>query len=297
MRVLVITPRLGKFTPRTVKFNAHTSYLCSFLIGNGVEVLIRDCNWKGTQTSKALLEATEQNVDAIIIVCNNTLIYGERLRKIIEDCKWLRETGQISTIWLTGYMATSFKDDIIHNDPNAVGICDANGIQWMPDDMKEGRLLGELIVEHSLFLDNHPGITKLNQDIPFDKKDRLSLLSSLSCNAKCSFCAYNNGLGKRWRPREVSVVVKDIDFAFSVFGERPITFSDNDFLGNKRLADERVEIFARSLRKLPYNIRFSLNTRAECLTKKTLSTLANIGLTNITIGLESLHAPTLKYLP
>ncbi|MRG29277.1 B12-binding domain-containing radical SAM protein [Laceyella tengchongensis] len=294
MKVMVITPRLGRFTPRTVKFNAHTSYLCSFLASKGLDVIVRDCNWKGSDTILALNEAAALNVDGVVIVCNNTLVYGKRLKRIVDTCSELRQGRKVSTIWLTGYMATSFASEIIEYSPEAAGICDADGIRWIPNGMDQGRKIGELIVQHSLFNNDHPGITGLDMSIEFEPEDRLSLLSSRSCNSKCSFCAYNNGQGVRWKPRSMSAVIRDIEFGLNLFGDRVITFSDNDFLGNRRIAEERIEEFCKGIKGLGVPINYSINTRAECLTPAALRRMSETGLTNITVGLESLHQKTLS---
>lgn len=41
-------------------------------------------------------------------------------------------------------------------------------------------------------------------------------------------------------------------------------------------------------------INYSINTRAECLTPSALRRMSETGLTNITVGLESLHQETLS---
>ncbi len=107
MKVMVITPR-------TVKFNAQTSYLCIFLTSKGFEVIVPDCNWKSSDTILAFHEAGDLIVDGIVIVSDNTLVYGKRLQRIIDTCEELRMKGKVSVIWLTGYMTTSLSSWLVY---------------------------------------------------------------------------------------------------------------------------------------------------------------------------------------
>lgn len=72
------------------------------------------------------------------------------------------------------------------------------------------------------------------------------IMSSRGCPFECTFCAGHRISGRKWRPRSVKNIIKEILYLHKEYGIREIDFWDDNFSLNKA----RVEEFCRSLEAL-----------------------------------------------
>lgn len=123
----------------------------------------------------------------------------------------------------------------------------------------------------------------------FGKEKRLvTLLTSVSCPFKCSFCIIGGatvwrGYGKRWLAKSKDRVLKEIEYLYSDFGVKNFYFFDETFTIDKKRGREICQgIIERKI-----GINWSCNSRVDTVDKEILKWMSKSGCWNICFGLES----------
>ena len=106
--------------------------------------------------------------------------------------------------------------------------------------------------------------------------------SSRGCTLKCDYCPYIV-LENSTRVRSPEAVADEIAHGIRRWGFRSFKFRDPLF-GLRRAA---VFDLADRLGRLPRKIQFSIETRLDLLPAEVLRTLRRVGLTSITVGIET----------
>lgn len=115
--------------------------------------------------------------------------------------------------------------------------------------------------------------------------------SSRGCTLSCSYCPYII-LENKVRARAPERVAEEIHRDMVEYGFRSFKFRDPLF-GARRKHAEQV---AAEIGKLPKKIQFSVESRIELLTRDMLTLLRDVGLTSVTVGIETPSRDTLvKY--
>lgn len=115
--------------------------------------------------------------------------------------------------------------------------------------------------------------------------------SSRGCTLSCSYCPYII-LENKVRARAPERVAEEIHRDMVDYGFQSFKFRDPLF-GAKRKHAEQV---AAEIGKLPKKIQFSVESRIELLTRDMLTLLRDVGLTSVTVGIETPSRDTLvKY--
>lgn len=115
--------------------------------------------------------------------------------------------------------------------------------------------------------------------------------SSRGCTLSCSYCPYIV-LENKVRARSPERVAEEIRQDMELYGFRSFKFRDPLF-GAKRKHAEQI---AEQIGKLPRKIQFSVESRIELLPKDLLKSLRDVGLTSVTVGIETPSRDTLvKY--
>lgn len=141
-----------------------------------------------------------------------------------------------------------------------------------------------------------PARDTLNQTIKL--KNPAHIVTSRGCYGDCSFCSINSfyseiNSGKKWRQRSLENIIEEIKILYHEFGITCFKFLDDSFLEPPR--DVRwVEKFANSLKKQDLKIKFRTQIRANRLTGKIASTLADCGWFATSIGIENFSDSALK---
>ncbi|MFH1421950.1 MAG: radical SAM protein [Planctomycetota bacterium] len=109
------------------------------------------------------------------------------------------------------------------------------------------------------------------------------ITTSRGCNWKCSFCAQHVVSGGRRRSRSAENVIAEIQECVNKFGFNHFNIHDDCFIekNEPRRAIEIAEEFRR------HKVTFNCNVRVDAVTKELLFTLAKLGLTGISFGVES----------
>jgi anaerobic magnesium-protoporphyrin IX monomethyl ester cyclase len=125
----------------------------------------------------------------------------------------------------------------------------------------------------------------------FSKFPTAYIQSSRGCTLSCSYCPYII-LENKVRTRSPALVAEEIRRNVESYAFRSFKFRDPLF-GAKR---KHLEELAEQIGKLPYKIQFSVESRIELLPRPVLEMLRDVGLTSVTVGIETPSRETLlKY--
>lgn len=113
--------------------------------------------------------------------------------------------------------------------------------------------------------------------------------SSRGCTFKCNYCPYTL-LDQSARFRDPEAVAEEIARDIRLWGFRSFKFRDPLF----GLDSSRIYRLIDLLGRLPQKIQFSIETRIELMPPELLRKLKRVGLTSITVGIETPNAATLK---
>jgi radical SAM superfamily enzyme YgiQ (UPF0313 family) len=114
--------------------------------------------------------------------------------------------------------------------------------------------------------------------------------ASRGCPLKCNYCPYIV-LKAPMRIRDPEAVLAEIRDGVQRFGFRSFKFRDPIFGFDRK---QLVRI-AEGIGKLPKKIQFSVETRIEQLPPETLRLLKDVGLTSVTVGIETPANATLDH--
>jgi len=112
---------------------------------------------------------------------------------------------------------------------------------------------------------------------------------SRGCTFKCNYCPYIM-VENKTRFRDPELVVAEMREGIERFGFRSFKFRDPLF----GLDRKRVLRMAELIGQLPKKIQFSIESRIDIMKEETLRVLREVGLTSITVGIETPDEGTLK---
>lgn len=113
---------------------------------------------------------------------------------------------------------------------------------------------------------------------------------SRGCTFTCNYCPYII-LENTTRFRSPEAVADEIRHGIKTHGFRSFKFRDPLFGLDRRRVLRLVELIG----KLPRKIQFSIESRIDLLRPETLRALADVGLTSVTIGIETPDESTLRH--
>ncbi|MBN1591244.1 MAG: radical SAM protein [Pirellulales bacterium] len=112
---------------------------------------------------------------------------------------------------------------------------------------------------------------------------------SRGCSMKCNYCPYIV-LENSVRLRDPEAVVDEIRHDMDHWGFRSFKFRDPMFGLNRQHVLRLAELIGR----LPQKIQFSIETRIDLVRPEILRLLKRVGLTSITVGIETPNDETLR---
>lgn len=112
---------------------------------------------------------------------------------------------------------------------------------------------------------------------------------SRGCTFTCNYCPYIV-VENKTRFRSPESVADEMRRGMQTYGFRSFKFRDPLF----GLDRKRVLKLAEQIGKLPRKVQFSIESRIDLLKPETISLLRDVGLTSITVGIETPDESTLK---
>lgn len=146
-----------------------------------------------------------------------------------------------------------------------------------------------------------PLITNLNS-LPFPERDtlalatknnhkRASLSSSRGCYGNCIYCSvcefYGIPQGRKWRARSPINVVNEIESLVNKFAVNEVEFIDDNFISLRQNGKNRAIEIAEEIIKRHIKVMLALYCRADEVNKDVFQRLAEAGLREVLIGIES----------
>lgn len=221
--------------------------------------------------------------------------------RFIRRCK---QRGVRSFICIGGHLATFSYEDILRDhadlvDAIVIGEGEATIVeltQAIKDGSSHTSISGIAYVRDGLVFTTPPRRpAERVGDYPFPIRptvaaaDRASsplfMITSRGCYAHCSFCRASQ-LGDKWRPREPTEVVDEIEEAYRQ-GWRIFEIVDDNFLGPGRLGRRRAVEFAKAIAARRLRIQFHASCRVNDVDASTMAILKDAGLCSISLGVES----------
>jgi anaerobic magnesium-protoporphyrin IX monomethyl ester cyclase len=130
---------------------------------------------------------------------------------------------------------------------------------------------------------------KFRVGFDFSRFPTAYIQSSRGCTFKCNYCPYIL-LENSTRFRRPEAVAEEIARDIRQWGFRSFKFRDPLFGLNRAHVHRLVDLIGR----LPRKIQFSIETRIELMPPELLIELQRVGLTSITVGIETPDAAALK---
>lgn len=127
----------------------------------------------------------------------------------------------------------------------------------------------------------------------------VNIFGSRGCYNDCTFCYINPYYGSergcvKWRGRSPENIIAEIDTIIAQTDHRYFYFTDPNFYGPGKVGRDRVLKLAALLKERP--ITFGIEARANDIDEETTAALAEAGLKDILVGLESGRDETLARL-
>jgi len=119
------------------------------------------------------------------------------------------------------------------------------------------------------------------------------MYATRGCPYKCTFCLWPQTMYKlgSYRMRHPRAVLDEVEYVEKRWGPfKSIYFDDDTF----NLGHARMIAFADDLKKRPWRIPFGCNARTDHFTDEMMERLADVGLFNIRVGVESGDPEVLK---
>ena len=126
---------------------------------------------------------------------------------------------------------------------------------------------------------------------PVKRRPFFPMLTSRGCSFGCNYCPYKAAIPIT-RFRETESVIEEIRYLKKDFGVEGILFRDPIFSINKN----RTSHLAERLIEEKFNLKWSCETRVDCLNLPLLDLLKKSGLSHIGIGVETVNEPEMKRL-
>ena len=103
------------------------------------------------------------------------------------------------------------------------------------------------------------------------------------CPFSCTFCSTKTFWKQKFRLRDLSNTINEIEYIINCIGEKLLTFSHDHFTVSKL----RVMNFCREISSLGRNIQWTCSSRIDCLDYEIIDVMASSGLVAIYFGVET----------
>jgi len=128
---------------------------------------------------------------------------------------------------------------------------------------------------------------KINYD--FWRFPTAYIQQSRGCTFKCNYCPYIM-VESKTRFRSPEAVVDEMRYGMERYGFQSFKFRDPLFGLNRK----KVLALVEGIGRMKHKVQFSIETRVDLMREETLRALKEVGLTAITIGIETPDEATLK---
>lgn len=119
----------------------------------------------------------------------------------------------------------------------------------------------------------------------------IPIISSRGCKRNCSFCAIScaNKFTHIYISRSAEDIFNEIKYYYNNYGKNRFYFVDSCFLYNELKSHIRIKKFIKLLKESKLKIKFSIETRADCVDANLFAEMKTVGLSSVLLGIENLN--------
>ncbi len=251
-------------------------------------------------------ESARQRLIAEIVAASERIVgfttYDLQLGPLLDLIAGLRSAGLRSHITLGGLCASAVSGEILEKQPCVDSVVVGEGERAIVDlaraparGVYQRPPLEDLSALPAPALEDFtsPGKSApprlINAAVP--------VIASRGCYGRCTFCCiheFYRSLGTSWRGVPPAMVVDEIERSIAATGARRVTFVDENFMGPKLIGSTHAVGIAREIVRRGIAVEFNFGCRANDLDRSTLEELQRAGLAAVSVGVESMSAPTLR---
>ena len=232
------------------------------------------------------VEYAEERIprQADLYVFNPVLI---SLKQEINVMRRVKEANPAARIWVVGTVASVMPEAFEELDVTVIR-GEAEQVLWTMDRILQNESatvqLGAMedldAIPFPDWTPFRPKSFRIGYD--FTRFPTALIQQSRGCTMKCNYCPYIL-LENQTRFRSPEAVADEIRHDMDRWGFRSFKFRDPLFGADKKRLFRLIEQLAR----LPRRIQFSIESRIELLPPEVLRALRSVGLTSITVGIET----------
>ena len=286
------------------------AYLASVLRMDDIETDIIDADLHDLDDQTIIRSIQNLNPRLIGISCCD-----ENSKHVVDFISKLKTRMPKIYVCVGGHYP-SFKYEFLLNNSDIDFVCIGEGeysyreLAYNISNNKPFTKIPGILYKSSYDLYNINRQPSLNiNDLPFPARDTtkhvLSLgfpafiSSSRGCYGRCNFCSisafYSKDGYNKWRYRSSESIVNEIKYLIDNFKVNEVIFVDDNFIGTKRVGQDRAISFCDRLINNNINIKFSFNCRANDVEYHLFKKLKSVGLEKVFIGFESFDDMILRY--
>lgn len=103
------------------------------------------------------------------------------------------------------------------------------------------------------------------------------------CPFACTYCSTKTMWGRKYRLKSPERIVEEIKYIHDKFDVNNFVFAHDMFTLNR----EKVIATCELIKKLPFSIKWKCSARLDCIDKELIDIMADAGMENIYIGIET----------
>lgn len=248
--------------------------------------------------------------------------YDIGITSLLELIRELRQGGLQSHVTLGGLCASAIPAEILKKNPGVDSIVVGEGefaiVELARHVLRQEKVLpipgvclrekGRLIsgearpLIEDLDVIPEPALDHLDasqKNSPLHFVDGcIPILASKGCYGRCTFCGiqkfYRACPGKVWRGRNAERIADEVEKLVYLTGLQKVTFIDENFMGPGKMGRQHAVDISAALKKRDLAIQFNFGCRPNDVDEETIATLKDAGLAAVSLGIESMAAPSLK---
>lgn len=128
--------------------------------------------------------------------------------------------------------------------------------------------------------------------VDYKKYSFVTCSTSKGCPYACGYCPYPVYQGRRWRSKNIDLVIKELNNDYFHYGIKYLRFRDPEFTLNRQ---RTLEICKRIIEN-NIKIKWHAETRLDLLDRELLEAMSRAGCVEISFGIETINEKTRKII-
>ena len=303
-RVLLIAPYFvnSEYPTYLPSENLGLGYIAAFLRKNDIDVDILDANMQSIK-SENILEYLDLDKYFLIGISSS---FQQLLDESVIIANKIKEVKPDIHVTIGGHFPTFEHYNILKKYKCFDSVSRGDGEFSITElALKLENNENILNIDGMSFLENSEIIINkdrklVNLDVlPWPARDTLTyvmnhnhnwatqLTTSRGCYGNCLFCDIRAFYKGCWRARDYMDVVDEIEYLINTYGCSTFRFTDDEFLGPNPQGPERARKFAQEIIRRDIKANFMISARAEDVNEELFTLLAQAGVNDCLIGVES----------